>query len=55
MSKDLRDLGIKATTILDSAVAYLIENIDAVIIGAEAVCKDGGIINKVSDYLVCVD
>ncbi|VDM80988.1 unnamed protein product [Strongylus vulgaris] len=47
MCDALRKEGIKATLILDSAVGYLMERIDMVVVGAEGVMETGGIINKV--------
>ncbi|KHJ88530.1 initiation factor, subunit 2 family protein [Oesophagostomum dentatum] len=48
MCEALRKEGIKTTLILDSAVGYLMERIDMVVVGAEGVMETGGIINKVS-------
>lgn len=39
--------GINSTLILDSAVGYIMERIDLVLVGAEGVATSGGIINKV--------
>lgn len=47
MAHDLETLGIPCTTILDSAVGYIMEQVDMVMIGAEGVVESGGIINKV--------
>ena len=49
MAKNVRDLGIRCTVILDSAVGYVMEQVDMVMIGAEGVVESGGIINKVPD------
>ena len=38
---------IKCELILDSMLPYFIENVDAVIIGADKILKDGNIINKI--------
>lgn len=43
-------MGINSTLVLDSAVGYLMERMDAVIVGAEGVMETGGIINKVRNY-----
>lgn len=48
MAKDLQEAGIPCTVILDAAVGYVMERISAVMLGAEGVCENGGILNKVS-------
>lgn len=50
MAKNVRDLGIRCTVILDSAVGYVMEQVDMVMVGAEGVVESGGIINKVGSY-----
>ncbi|CAH2085653.1 unnamed protein product [Euphydryas editha] len=50
MHKELVAAGIEATLILDSAVGYIMEQMDIVMIGAEGVTESGGIINKVGTY-----
>lgn len=47
MCKNLQELGISCTLILDSAVGYIMSQIDMVMVGAEGVAASGGIINKV--------
>ncbi|GMF14872.1 unnamed protein product [Phytophthora lilii] len=43
----LAEVGIPTTVILDSAVAYYMEQMDIVIVGAEGVVENGGIVNSV--------
>ena len=43
----LREMGIPTRVILDSAVGYVMDQIDLVLLGAEAVVENGGIVNKV--------
>ena len=38
---------IDSTLIIDSAVGYIMERVDLVLVGAEGVAESGGIINKV--------
>ena len=45
-AKDLTDAGIDTTEIVDSAVADVIDNIDYVLVGSDAITKEG-IINKI--------
>lgn len=47
MCKDLQAENIPCTLILDSAVAYVMEQVDFVVVGAEGVVESGGIVNKV--------
>lgn len=47
MYKSLTVEGIKAILILDSAVGYIMERVDLVLVGAEGVAESGGVINKV--------
>lgn len=54
MCEALQNEGIKVTLILDSAVGYLMERIDLVIVGAEGVMETGGIINKIGTFNVAI-
>lgn len=47
MASELAKLNIPCTVILDSAVGYVMEQVDMVMVGAEGVVESGGIINKV--------
>ncbi|RNA40393.1 translation initiation factor eIF-2B subunit alpha [Brachionus plicatilis] len=47
MMEELNKLGIKVTLILDAAVGAVMEKVDFVLLGAEAVVESGGIINKI--------
>lgn len=44
----LTSYGIPCTILLDSAVSYAMAKVDAVIVGAEAVAQNGGLVNFVS-------
>ncbi|XP_072929303.1 translation initiation factor eIF2B subunit alpha [Epargyreus clarus] len=50
MHKQLEAAGVDATLVLDSAVGYILELVDIVMIGAEGVTESGGIINKIGTY-----
>uniref|UniRef100_A0A8D0DZD5 Translation initiation factor eIF2B subunit alpha n=1 Tax=Salvator merianae TaxID=96440 RepID=A0A8D0DZD5_SALMN len=54
MAKALSNLGIPVTVILDAAVGYIMEKVDLVIVGAEGVVENGGIINKIGTNQVAV-
>jgi len=54
MEKALNELNIPVTLILDAAVGYIMEKIDVVILGAEGVAENGGIINKIGSYQIAL-
>lgn len=53
-AKELRDMGITCTVILDAAVAYIMESVVMVVVGAENLLKNGGIFNKVGTYSIAL-
>lgn len=50
MHKNLEAAGIPSTLVLDSAIGYVMEQVDFVMVGAEGVVESGGIVNKVSTF-----
>lgn len=54
MCNELQKAGIDCTLILDSAIGYIMENIDIVLVGAEGVVESGGIINRVGTYTMAL-
>ena len=42
--------GIPTTVVLDSAMGYVMERVDMVIVGAEGVVENGGVVNKVGTF-----
>ncbi|CAI2348384.1 unnamed protein product [Caenorhabditis sp. 36 PRJEB53466] len=54
MCQELAKHGIPTVLVLDSCVGYIMERMQAVIIGAEGVMETGGIINKIGTVNVCV-
>ncbi|CAF1911531.1 unnamed protein product [Rotaria magnacalcarata] len=50
MRDELDAIGIPAICILDASVAYMMEQVTFVLIGAEAVVESGGIINKIGTF-----
>lgn len=54
MWKDLKKAGIECTLILDSAIGYIMESIDIVLVGAEGVVESGGIINRVGTFTMAL-
>ncbi|PNW72518.1 hypothetical protein CHLRE_16g687518v5 [Chlamydomonas reinhardtii] len=50
MAKKLDAENIPVTLVLDSCVAYIMDRVDMVLVGADAVVENGGIINKLGTY-----
>ncbi|KAF7322952.1 Translation initiation factor eIF-2B subunit alpha [Mycena chlorophos] len=46
--------GISCTVVLDSAVSYIIDKIDFVLVGSEAVVESGGLVNAVGSLNIAV-
>lgn len=54
MMGELQSCGIPCTVILDSAVGYIMGQVDCVMFGAEGVVESGGIINKIGTYTIAL-
>ncbi|KAG4067846.1 hypothetical protein HA402_010532 [Bradysia odoriphaga] len=54
MHSELERAGIECTLILDSSIAYVMESIDIVMVGAEGVVESGGIINRIGTFTMAV-
>ncbi|KRT82694.1 hypothetical protein AMK59_4475, partial [Oryctes borbonicus] len=52
IANELQKAGIACTLILDSAVGYVMEKVDFIMVGAEGVVESGGIINKIGTYTI---
>jgi len=50
LAKHLQGLGLPSQIIMDSAVAHMMHKVDIVMVGAEAIVENGGIINKIGTY-----
>lgn len=46
--------GIPCTVVLDSAVAYVMDKVDFVLVGSEAVVESGGLINYVGSHQMAI-
>ncbi|MGC9165502.1 MAG: ribose 1,5-bisphosphate isomerase [Thermoprotei archaeon] len=53
-ASQLASKGIPVTLIVDSAVRYVMKDVDKVIIGAEAVAANGAIVNKIGTSVVAM-
>jgi len=45
--KDLGEAGIEASLIVDSAARWIMKRMDAVVVGADTVCSNGAVVNKI--------
>ncbi|TCD69721.1 translation initiation factor eIF-2B subunit alpha [Steccherinum ochraceum] len=52
--EELTAAGIPCTVVLDSAVAYVMDKVDFVLVGSEAVVESGGLINAVGSSQIAV-
>ncbi|CAL9108127.1 uncharacterized protein LOC135619459 [Musa acuminata AAA Group] len=50
LSKELAALGVPVKLLIDSAVAYAMDEVDMVFVGADGVVESGGIINMMGTY-----
>ncbi|KAJ8510087.1 hypothetical protein OPV22_000521 [Ensete ventricosum] len=50
LSKELAALGIPVKLLIDSAVAYAMDEVDMVLVGADGIVESGGIINMMGTY-----
>eukprot|EP00039_Didymoeca_costata_P019400 m.337393 g.337393 ORF g.337393 m.337393 type:complete len:536 (+) comp18116_c0_seq1:105-1712(+) len=50
----LQEHGIPVTVIPDAAVGYVMESVDLVLVGAEAIVESGGIINTIGTYQIAL-
>ena len=46
--------GVPSTVILDSAVAYVMDKVDFVLVGSEAVVESGGLVNAVGSNQMAI-
>jgi ribose 1,5-bisphosphate isomerase len=53
-AKELVDLGIETTFIVDSAARTFMENVDIVIVGADAITSEGNVVNKIGSSGIAV-
>jgi len=54
MRDELEAIGIPSISILDASVAYVMEKVTFVLMGAEAVVESGGVINKIGTFTIAV-
>ncbi len=53
-AKELVDLGIETTFIVDSAARAFMKNVDVVVVGADAITSEGNVVNKIGTSGIAV-
>lgn len=53
-AKELVDLGIETTFIVDSAARAFMKNVDMVVVGADAITSEGNVVNKIGTSGIAV-
>jgi len=53
-AKELLDAGIDVTMIVDSAVRYFMNQVDLVVVGADAITSEGNVVNKIGTSMVAL-
>lgn len=53
-AKDMLNSGIKTTMIVDSAVRHFMNQVDLVMVGADAITSEGNVINKIGTSMVAL-
>ncbi|XP_058108700.1 uncharacterized protein LOC131251777 [Magnolia sinica] len=54
LSKELVALGVPVKLLIDSAVAYTMDEVDMVFVGADGVVESGGVINMMGTYQIAM-
>ena len=53
-AKEMLDAGIKTTMIVDSSVRHFMNEVDFVVVGADAITSEGNVINKIGTSMVAL-
>ncbi len=53
-AREMLDLGVKTTFIVDSATRFFMNQVDMVIVGADAITSEGNVINKIGTSVVAL-
>jgi len=54
MARELTENGLDAVIILDASVGFYMKDVDCVVVGADAVCENGGIINRIGTFTLAL-
>jgi len=53
-AKEMSDLGVKTTLIVDSAARFFMNKVDFVVVGADAITSEGNIVNKIGTSIIAL-
>ncbi len=53
-AKEMLDMGIKTTFIVDSATRFFMNDVDLVLVGADAITSEGNVINKIGTSMAAL-
>jgi ribose 1,5-bisphosphate isomerase len=53
-AKEMLDMGIKTTFIVDSAARFFMNDVDLVLVGADAITSEGNVINKIGTSMAAL-
>lgn len=54
MKKELTENGVKCNIILDLSVGYYMKDVDCVVVGSNALCENGGLINRIGTFTLAI-
>lgn len=54
MYKELSEKGINCKLLIDSAMGYIMDEVDFVLSGAEIVTENGGLVNRIGTYTLAI-
>jgi ribose 1,5-bisphosphate isomerase len=53
-AKEMLNLGIRTTFVIDSATRYFMNQVDLVLVGADAITSEGNVVNKIGTSMVAL-
>jgi len=53
-AREMLDLGVKTTLIVDSAARYFMNKVDLAVVGCDAITSEGNVINKIGTSLIAL-
>lgn len=53
-AKEMLDMGVETTFIIDSAARFFMNDVDLVLVGADAITSEGNVINKIGTSMVAL-
>lgn len=53
-TKEMLELGVKTTLIVDSAARFFMNQVDLVIVGADAITSEGNVVNKIGTSMIAL-